>query len=177
MADEAPTAAEAAEVERIMARVTETVRKACEGYLGRQQDRASVRAWLRETLSDSLPSPAADQFFNLTAFQREMATEGGVTLLEPFLCGMPEDYDPRHILGDRMSDIALRMLEARFRGVLDEMPFTLIRYERARRDGKIHDWQFKRVDETHARVAVTPLEPARFVTVEFGQLLGEGDGA
>lgn len=172
MADEAPTAEEAAEVERLMALATETVRKACEGYLGRQQDRESARAWLREVLFGDFPDVSG--LGSLDDFQKKMATEAGVCLLESFLCGMPEGYDPRQILGGDTSDIALQMLEERFRGVLDEMPFTLIRYERLRRDGKIHDWQFKRTDETHAQVAITPLEPARFITVEFGKLDLEG---
>lgn len=161
MTDEAHTA------EEIIASVLEAVRASFGKYLGRSipSDREGARERLHEILLDSFPSPAPDRFPSMNAMQKEMATTAAVDLLEPFMCGMSESYDPRKILG-RPSAVALQMLEERFRGVIDQMPFTLIQYERLRRDEKIHDWGFKRTDETNAQVWLRPLEPVEFITVK-----------
>ena len=163
---------EARTAEEIMAAVLEAVRVSVGKYLGKPlpSDRAGVRARLREILFDSFP--VSTSYANLDEMQREMATEAGICLLEPFICGMPEGYDPRKILG-HPSEVALQMLEDRFRDMLDQMPFTLIRYERARRDGELHDWQFKRIDETNAEVSIHPVKPVEFIVVRLGPLDSE----
>ena len=157
---------EARSAEEITAAVLEAVRTSVEQYLGRRVpgDREEARAFLRETIFDSLPTSTS--YTSLDVMQKEMAADAAVDLLEPFVHGMPEGYDPRRTLG-RTSDVALKMLEERFQDVLDQQPFTLIRYERLRRDEKIHDWGFKRFTETEAQLWLIPIRPAEFITVKI----------
>lgn len=163
-----------AEVQQIIATAMETIRKVCGKFLGQERDEAAreqYRAHMAEMLFESMP-PVVDNP-NMDKEWRTEAARAGAFVVEPFIFGMQEDYDPKFIL-HTLSDHALGLLEARFQDDLDHMPFTLIRYEALRRRGQIHRWDFKRTDETNAQVSFVPVEPAEFITVTLH--LGESDG-
>ena len=168
MTDEAHTA------EEITATLLEAVRKSVGQYLGQPDpmDRERAREFLYETFFDSFP--ASTSYASLDVMQREMAVKAAVDLFEPFIHGMPEGYDPRKILG-HPSEVALRMLEERFQDVLNQPLFLPIRYERLRRDNQIHDWGFKRIDETNGQLWFIPLMPTEFIMLSVGEIDLEGD--
>lgn len=158
---------ESHDVNAIMKMAAETIRQACERFIGEPRDkqsRARYRTQMREMLYESMPptgdGPAMDDF------TRGLAADAGVDILEPFMFGLPEHYDPRAILG-RTSDMALDLLMARFNEISDQLPFEMFRYEKLRRQGLLFDWGFERVDETHGRVWCKPVKPAEWIEVRF----------
>lgn len=155
--------------EEITAAVLEAVRASVGKYLGRSVpgDPEQTRKWLTEMLMESLelPDDVPPEMAELYEAQKPQAARAGALLLEPFLNGLPEKYEPRKIL-ESISDVMLKMLERRFHDVMDQFPLIMIRYEQLRREGKIQDWGFRRKGETTADVWLIPLLPAEFITID-----------
>lgn len=86
-------------------------------------------------------------------------------LFEPFLFGLPEDFDPRAHLA-KVPDSVLDVLCERFE-FGEGFPSNLAWYERMRRRGDLLDWDFTRKSETSADVQVQPSKPAEFIEIRF----------
>lgn len=86
-------------------------------------------------------------------------------MFEPFLYGIPEDFDPRAKLS-LVPDDVLEAVCRRF-GWGEGFPSNILWLERMRRREQIKDWDFARTSETSAEVRLSPNQPAEFIEISF----------
>jgi len=146
------------EVRRRMLQITEdAVRAAAKNleFKSNEQSRDQRRDQLAETFYQQLPDK----------YGRLGAAAAAAYLFEPFLYGLPDDFDPRDYL-QQTPDVVLDLLCERFE-FGEVFPSNLAWYERMRRRGDLLDWEFERKNETSAGVKIQPSKPAEFITVTF----------
>lgn len=119
------------------------------------RSREQRRGELAETFFQQLPKSDV----------RLGAAAAAAYLFEPFLFGIPEDFDPRGYLGDT-PDRVLDALCERF-AFGEGFPSNMVWFERQRRLGQLLDWAFERTSETAADVKLQPSQPAEFIEVTF----------
>jgi hypothetical protein len=142
--------------EEAKAYIERELKERLQSFIGQTHDPEKIR----QTVLDSL----SGIYKNLGLGPTDDETTALSELVAVGFLGMPEDFDPKKIVG-RLRDHTLDMLVDRLGGT--SFPTNLLTLEWMKRKGNIVDWTFTRTDSQGGNVEITPKKHLNLIQTTF----------